>query len=665
MLARALLLFSVLAALLNANPATATDAPKLKIHVSDAESKLPVPAAHVRVTWRNDVAPAFVAREDLIKQEDNVEADAAGAVVIEIPEPFRSHASAYVVAMPRGYQPSGKWGQRSTDVVVTSGGDASIEIAVKKGLVLSGLVVDTDARPIAGARILMTLSGPSWCSWPPFYPSDPKTDEHGRWEITSFNLEAPIQREGSRYVITIQHPSHAPAVIQTPDQLPSRDGVIELKTVMNPSVWVEGTVLDPNRTPVAGARVMASGPAKPDEPVCVSIHSEAVADERGWFRLGGLDDRKLSLGAEHDAHAPSPAVEAASPQALPSPLQLALTPGHALEGKVARANGAPVAGLNIRLSERASGLYRQNTTDDRGTFRFTGLPAGTVTLTGEDVFSQEVEIPHDQPLAITTPRRRVLRVKLVNADDGTPIEPPARLYYRGPYYSSGTELDSTDGVIELRNLAPGTWRFVAVKAGRVVTQAGVRLLDNGKQDSEQVIELHRGFSLKGRVTDLEGNPIEGAVVSAGGPIPQDERETKTDADGRYELVGLNRRHVWAGSWYLLSAEKDGFASVIDPELFARSWPFDRRANFELGPGATIEGRVLTKDGQPAVGVLVQVMKGSRWYRAPTKAMSRTDDQGRFELTRVPADSVRLYAGDQLQELRLHHGETKTLEIKLP
>ncbi len=650
---------------LAAAPLVSAEVPRLTIRVIDSDTKQPVPGAHLRVTWRNDVAPAYRGREYLVKQEDEFDADAAGTVNIEIPEPFRTEATAYFEVLARGYMPSDSWRERSKNFVVTNGGDQAIEIPVEQGLVLSGTVVNVDARPIAGARVLLTLSGPGWCSWPQRYPAMPITDENGHWEISSFDVDQPTKREGSRYVITIQHPENAPAVIQSPEKQPQHDGVVALRTVMNRSEWVEGIVVGPDQRPTPGARVLALASATSDEPGCVSIESEAVADSSGHFRLGGLDTRALSIHAEHDQHAPSAPVAAAAPHDLAAPT-LALTTGYPLEGRVSRPDGAPIAGLTIRLDHRAAELRRLDETDESGSFRFGGIPAGSVTLTGEDVFSRSIELPYNGTLAITSPVRRRLRVVLRDAKDDAPIAPPARVHYRGPYYSAIRDLENPNGEIEFSDLSPGTYHFYVSKEGRVVPHAAITLLDNGKQDSQLVIALRTGFSLSGRVTDLHGDPIAGATVNAAGPSHYDEHQSTTDADGRYELRGLNRRHVWAGSWYLLSVQKDGFATVIDPELFARSWPFDRKADFKLGPGGTVSGIVRNADGKAAAGVLVKLVKQSRWYSAPVPSpFAVTDQDGGFTLTGVPAESVSLYVGNTRQELKLHHAETRTLEIRLP
>ena len=68
----------------------------------------------------------------------------------------------------------------------------------------------------------------------------------------------------------------------------------------------------------------------------------------------------------------------------------------------------------------------------------------------------------------------------------------------------------------------------------------------------------------------------------------------------------------------------------------------RDVNFMVTPGAIARGRVLAADGRPIAGAGVRLGRGMRGEAAPNPpSQFRTDDEGRFEITRAPAGEWRL------------------------
>lgn len=251
------------------------------------------------------------------------------------------------------------------------------------------------------------------------------------------------------------------------------------------------------------------------------------------------------------------------------------------------------------------------------------------------------------------PKGRELVLVLRGAENGRPITPPAFVSYSGAGLSGGRELTSPDGRASLGHLAPGESRLSANVPGRALLTRTVRLAAEGPPSAEVVLEVDSGFSLRGHVTDPSGRPVPRARVQAWGPDTADRRESSAGEDGSYELHGLRRNQTALGSWYLLTAEAAGYATEINPEIYARLWPFDRTLDFRMGKGGTVRGRVTSRDGSPLANTLVRVQIHARLWRAPCDLpMALTDGDGRYVLEHVPADKVLLSVASASRTVRI-------------
>jgi len=138
------------------------------------------------------------------------------------------------------------------------------------------------------------------------------------------------------------------------------------------------------------------------------------------------------------------------------------------------------------------------------------------------------------------------------------------------------------------------------------------------------IELKPGGTIKGKVTDKEGNPIAGARVGLS-VYSFYFQYTKANEAGEYVLVGFDR-----DTSPEISARADGFESVYNTKVgFA---PGEREAtlDFRLAPvqKRNVTGRVTTKDGKPAAGASVTYGMGSSYWDTKTAS---TDAGGRYAM----------------------------------
>ncbi|MEZ6051102.1 MAG: carboxypeptidase regulatory-like domain-containing protein [Planctomycetaceae bacterium] len=121
-----------------------------------------------------------------------------------------------------------------------------------------------------------------------------------------------------------------------------------------------------------------------------------------------------------------------------------------------------------------------------------------------------------------------------------------------------------------------------------------------------VYYLRRRRTIQGQVTDPDGNPVEGAILTLGQYPDKDDPTFRTDADGRYAIEGLSHDRM--------AVIKPGFApeehifADFKPNPFRRE--FDERSipkgdlDFQLQLGITIEIHVTDNEGNPLKGAMV-------------------------------------------------------------
>ena len=167
------------------------------------------------------------------------------------------------------------------------------------------------------------------------------------------------------------------------------------------------------------------------------------------------------------------------------------------------------------------------------------------------------------------------------------------------------------------------------------------------QDTELSLPLARTYAVLGRITDPDGEPIPDVSVSVSG-LFDDEYQTfsaSTDEDGSYYL-GIPRP-----SYYTLEVDPEdsgyvGWLASQMPTLIG-----ELVYDVELPPGHTVNGRVLTPQGDPVTGGMLSLVRGGEgWY-----AEALLGDDGSYSL-RLPAGSheleVRGYGGSGIATQRL-------------
>lgn len=321
--------------------------------------------------------------------------------------------------------------------------------------------------------------------------------------------------------------------------------------------------------------------------------------------------------------------------------------GTLLRGKVVKPDGSPAPGAVVNMfsyayTKRPAAIA---TADDQGTFE-QPLPTGRYWFYAK----QGTLVARDFDMVViradgTASREPVIRLqqggtvfgKVMNTETNMPVADALIITDDGDYVRSGA-----DGTFMIAGIRNGEHSITASKEG--LFRPVVYFDTTARPDSEVNINTKPGATLRGIVTDEEGNPIPGASVRdlrSGSIFICATMETKTDGAGRYSLSGYSRDFP-IGS---VTASAEGYANSTQRELEFPTGTNELEVNYQLSKGApsastapttakpvrTISGRVTAEDDTPVSGALV-AYGSTTSYIGYVSTLS--DSDGRYEIDRA-------------------------------
>jgi len=361
---------------------------------------------------------------------------------------------------------------------------------------------------------------------------------------------------------------------------------------------------------------------------------------------------------------------------LPEVYTLRLERGTAISGMVVYEDGEAIAGASVRLfvSGNRDGIVQpaitdlEILTDDKGQWRCEVLPKSLTKLqvrvmppgkrrVRSVTFAENGEFGiaslRDGTSRIEISRRFTLAGRVLD-DAGKPVG-GAQLV---GWPVSGTA--STGSFV--RSERDGSFVFENVRAERMMISTvmdgmapDMTAATPGPDAEPLAINLEPGQTIRGQVTDLNGDPIEGARVA-----PHTWRgqrvlsiEMKTDDEGLFEWNGAPEDGV------IFEIRKPGYAGLLEEQLFP-----GESANFiALQELLRIGGAVVDDEtGEPMEGF--KVYQGTYWESADDVQWSSyaSDEgyKGEYELyieAGTPAVQVRVEADGYLPTLsRIYNAE---------
>lgn len=386
---------------------------------------------------------------------------------------------------------------------------------------------------------------------------------------------------------------------------------------------VEGTVVDTDGVPVAGALVVNKELAMLRDPI-------ALTDASGRFELLDLPSRSLTLDAEHAEHGRSYGTRVMAAAGRTSEVLIELTERcRRVSGRVVSA-GRPIGGVRLlrTVSQLDGSFVARCVAPERARIRVSGW-----VLRGSDEVPDGREDIDD--LLVEVHPGAVVRGLVLS--QGKPVADAAIIKENG--YSTIAE-SNAQGRFELKGLEAGSFALRASHrtSGRRSPYVAVELSQDGQADI--TLDLSDTGSISGVVLGSDGRPLIGATVevvepgiapmkgwrsSRRGPDARvEQREARTDPSGAFEFWGLTAER------YEVRTKEHASPS---PWPVVQLAPSEARKDIQLIvtiPGIdSIAGHVRRPSGAAIAGAVVGVRLGS--------LRVTTDESGAF---RLDADGFR-------------------------
>lgn len=627
-------------------------ATSLTVRVRDARNKQPIAGAKIEV--RGPIVYNATTDRDGRARIDNV---APGDVqVMARAQSFaRQFNFAHVSADPNAAAPQ-------------------VELLLVAGAPVSGVVQDTNGRPVANAQV-------SYEAVSTIVPIDARRDSVESDAEGRFQLDA--LPAGSIHV-TASHAPDAPGTSEllTLDGTTPRTGVV---VKLQEGVTVKGVVFTEAGTPLAGAEVRLVS-ASADVNAGAGAR-QTQSDARGEFVLRGVARGRVALAARHESGA-SGVVEVATGAGATVEVRLVIGRTASIAGRVVDSTGKPVATARVALNADRAGAAkmtpsewllagaREEAADDAGRFEIRGVASGRYELRasrggdgaggpGRERLSAPIIAEagaRDVVLVVAPPARFIGRVAL----KGGGVPPPftVALGARTPI-----PFASDDGSFVIEDL-PATRVDVTVRGlsfmPKTISDAK---LSAGETTDLGTIEVDPGRTITGRVV-AGGVPVAGAAVRAGRVLFNDgssrknvlfgTRESETDNRGEFTLIGVGANKL--------------FVSAEHPER-GRSQPFEVPAGdasvsdvvLSLDGFGALAGRVV-KAGTPVESVLVNVRPLAKTSGVFYGGKTRAD--GTFRFDKLPPGPYKVWgtktspSGRSFQAVAANVVNGKTAEVEL-
>ncbi|WP_257457293.1 carboxypeptidase regulatory-like domain-containing protein [Archangium lipolyticum] len=317
---------------------------------------------------------------------------------------------------------------------------------------------------------------------------------------------------------------------------------------------IVGQVVDDAGRPLPGARVHAVSRKVP-------LQSEAVAGPGGSFTLSGLGEGPFYVLATAPGFLP--AVES-QVEAGPQPVRLRLEPSRTLEVRVTR-NGAPMA-ATVRL--KADHLAREARAES-GVARFEGLYPDELVVTAEagKLGATPRTLTLSERLTQVTLELEEAGTLLVTVVDeaGQPVPSPELVLRSTRGQALQSQKPSTGELVQFGPVAVGDYVLEGRAKGFKDAQLPAKVKPG---ETELELELARATMISGQVLDQYDRPAPNVSV-----LVQPTGDTVlADADGHFTAAvptpGLYELHAhhseWGGGQVKVTAPAEGVRLGLEP-----------------------------------------------------------------------------------------------------
>ncbi len=489
-------------------------------------------------------------------------------------------------------------------------GDTNVEIVLKPGESgIEGEVILHDGTPLTGQRVQWSLALPEAANDEVlgyFARGIERTDNNGRFAV----------RDLPATPATVA--LYSPGRIMVEEKLSLKPGQTEFVSLRVPEpVTVSGRVYNQETSePVEGVVLGAGSITRGKQLFHDALSSQMETGRDGKYRLKfypGKDDSSLTVMVNPQEGWVLADKPLGSSLSISLPVNstvvtrdIALQRATVLEGTVVMGDGVtpvPDARISIRAEQRgpSSGFgWEHGQADGNGRFQCDVVPgvrlrlsAHSETGSGETVVSIPASGAVD-PVTIVIEQHAFVRGRVVA--DSEPVE-NAKVYVstqpldKSGFYSGRTFQTKADGGFEVRGRFDGRVYIAAEPPpGSMLRRSdpvAIEVAEGGGKDGI-VIELSMGLFIEGVVTDMEGEPVEGASIVTMIRFGNSSRTgsgSKTDSDGYYLLGGLSGQDGLSR----ISAQHPDY----EPEWKDVNGPEDSPVNFMLERRYAVPLRVVS------------------------------------------------------------------------
>jgi uncharacterized GH25 family protein len=553
----------------------------------------------------------------------------------------------------------------------SAGVHATITIAMKKGVAVSGKVVDESGAPVAKARVI--AQGPPGWGGGGREPDAETTNDKGEFAFAALAA-------GTTKLIAMDG-EHAPSASE-PVKIGSAP-VTGVTITMTPGGVIAGKVVDTENKPVPFATVRIAGAGRAQ---AATAARQTTTDKTGAFEVRGLSRLTLQARAESEIAASKLVPIDLTQKPRMDDVTLTLDVTGTIAGIVVDEKGKPVPEVSVNAyPDMLAGAKAENaalagfssaTTDGEGKFVIRGLPDDQYRLWATRAFgadggswsrnSTPARVGEQNArLELPTPGGLEGKVAL----DG---EPPKHATVQVGF---GAPTPIVKGEFFIQDLAPGTYDVTLHSlefSERIIRDVEVKPADTTDLGT---ISVEKGRILRGEVVDGSGNPVAGAKIRVGERLfsaTGDEAQVDqwdalanvrsgfSGADGTFTIIGIPDKQTSA------AAENSSGRSLPVTVPAAGNPPSIKLTIKGFG---SIAGKV-TRNGQPVPGVAVdEVVKGM----PSQNSFAQTREDGTFTLERVVEGTHVVTANERRQmtgrggavTVQVTAGKTTTANIDIP
>lgn len=423
---------------------------------------------------------------------------------------------------------------------------------------------------------------------------------------------------------------------------------------------INGRVVDAAGKPVAEARVVATSASEPF-PVVDPRRDGVLTKADGTFAFPTVAAGTWRLTATHADHGPATSAPlTVDGTNAKNNVELTLTAGGTVKGKVVDKEGKPVASAEIRVIARGHVDWRarrQALTGGDGTFAVTGLPLRAMDVVASHdsgasaIASADLAAKPEVEVALTLEVTGVIAGTVVDKK-GQPIgdaqviaEPvlSGNTTDRAAWSVRGIQETVTDqaGAFKLTGMPDGSYRVRASRPGAKEAMMSVATPVLAKPGETIKITVGGDGKLIGKVA-LDGKAPVRFFVSIG-----ELRMPFSTADGAFSLSLAEGKHA-------VSISGPGFVDKVIPDVAMTETKDTDLGTITVTAGRSISGRVLDASGSPvakaqvAAGAMLSgngkdlyIPDESRFAKDTT-----TDEDGRFTLEGFGPTSLTVVAGKE-------------------